>query len=128
MAAASKLPAKPALSLFGKVQETKLQNRILPITFEDSLEQAKERIYRVINSMHGTRIIRKEFLYLHVEFTTQVLSFIDDVEFFFDGNHSLVHVRSASRRGYWDLGANRRRVETIRSEFNKLKYDKDQFI
>ena len=101
-------------------QEKFLQNSIKPITFKVSLEKAKERIYQVINSMRGTRIITKDFLYLHVEFTTDVLSFIDDVEFYFDGSKSLIHVRSASRWGYWDLGANRRRVETIRSEFRKL--------
>tara|TARA_B100000945_G_C19969340_1_gene406813 strand:- start:127 stop:570 length:444 start_codon:yes stop_codon:yes gene_type:complete len=106
-------------------QEKFSQNSIQPITFEDSLEQAKERIYRVINSMRDTRIITKEALYLHVEFTTDVLRFIDDVEFYFDGSQSLIHVRSASRRGYWDLGVNRRRVETIRYEFKNLTNEND---
>ena len=101
-------------------QEKFSQNRIPPITFEDSLEQAKERIYKVINSMRGTRIITKEVLYLHVEFTTEVLGFIDDVEFYFDASQSLIHLRSASRWGYWDLGLNRRRAGNIRSEFKKL--------
>jgi len=101
-------------------QEKYSQNRIQPITFEDSLEQAKKRIYRVINSMRGTRIISKEVLYMHVEFTSKVLRLIDDVEFYFDGSQALIHVRSASRWGYWDLGVNRRRVESIRSEFKKL--------
>jgi len=96
------------------------QHRIHPITFEGSLELAKERLQRVINSMHGTRIITLEVLYWHVEFSTQVFRFIDDVEFFFDGPQSRIHVRSASRQGYWDLGVNRRRVETIRSRFEEL--------
>ena len=106
-------------------QEKYSQNIVQPITFDDSLEQAKEKIYRVINSMRGTRIITKKFLYMHVEFTTQALRFVDDVEFFFDGSQSLIHVRSASRKGYWDLGVNRRRVEAIRSEFKKLTNEND---
>tara|TARA_B100000945_G_C20055995_1_gene445805 strand:- start:66 stop:560 length:495 start_codon:yes stop_codon:yes gene_type:complete len=106
-------------------QEINTQNSIQPITYEDSLRQAKERIYLVINSMRGTKIIVKDDLYLHVEFTTQLLRFIDDVEFFFDESQSLIHVRSVSRRGYWDLGVNRRRVETIRSKFEKLKNEND---
>ena len=106
-------------------QEKYSQNSIPPITFGDSLEQAKERIYRVINSMRGTRIITKEVLYLHVEFSTEVLKFIDDVEFYFDRSQALIHVRSASRQGYWDFGVNRRRVESIRSEFKKLTYEND---
>jgi len=101
-------------------QEKNLQHRIQPITFEGSLELAKERLHRVINSMRGTRILTQDVLYWHVEFTTQLLRFIDDVEFFFDESQSLIHVRSASRQGYWDLGVNRRRVETIRSRFEEL--------
>ena len=101
-------------------QEKNSQHRIQPITFEGSLELAKERFYRVINSMRGTRILTQDVVYWHVEFTTQLLRFIDDVEFYFDGSQSLIHVRSASRQGYWDLGVNRRRVETIRSRFEEL--------
>ena len=101
-------------------QEKNSEHRIQPITFEGSLELAKERLRRVINSMRGTSILTQDVLYWHVEFTTQQLRFIDDVEFYFDGSQSLIHVRSASRQGYWDLGVNRRRVETIRSRFEKL--------
>jgi uncharacterized protein (DUF1499 family) len=42
---------------------------------------------------------------------------VDDVEFRIDGAAGVIHVRSASRKGYWDLGVNRRRVETIREAF-----------
>ena len=101
-------------------QEKNFQHRIQPITFEGSLELAKQQLYWVINSMRGTRIIRQDVFYWHVEFTTQLLGFIDDVEFYFDGSQSLIHVRSASRQGYWDLGVNRRRVENIRSRFEEL--------
>ena len=98
-------------------QENNSQHRIQPLTFEGSLELAKERLHRVINSMRGTRIVTNEIVYWHVEFTTQLLQFVDDVEFYFDGSQSRIHVRSASRQGYWDLGVNLRRVETIRSRF-----------
>jgi len=101
-------------------QEKNSQHRIQPINFEGSLELAKERLHQVINSMRGTKVITQDVLYWHVEFTTQLLRFIDDVEFYFDGSQSLIHVRSASRQGYWDLGVNRRRVETIRSAFEEL--------
>ena len=101
-------------------QEKNSQHRIQPIIFEGSLEHSKERLYLVINAMRGTRIITQEDVYWHVEFTTQLLRFIDDVELYFDESQSLIHVRSASRQGYWDLGVNRRRVETILSRFEEL--------
>ena len=97
-----------------------MEHRIQPITFEVSLELAKERLHLVIDSMRGTRILTQDVLYWHVEFTTQLLRFIDDVEFYFDGSQSLIHMRSASRQGYWDLGVNRRRLETIRSRFEEF--------
>ena len=101
-------------------QEKNSQHRIQSITFEGSLKLAKERLHQVINSMRGTRIITQDVVYWHVEFTTQLLRFIDDGELYFDESQSLIHVRSASRQGYWDLGVNRRRVETIRSRFEEL--------
>ena len=101
-------------------QENNSQHGIQPITFEGSLELVKERLHVVLNSMRGTRIITQDVVYWHVEFTTHLLRFIDDVEFFFDGSQSRIHVRSASRQGYWDLGGNLRRVETIRSRFEEL--------
>ena len=101
-------------------QEKNSQHRVKSITIQGSLELAKEKLYRVINSMRGTRIVKQDVVYWHVEFATQLLRFIDDVEFYFDESQSLIHVRSASRQGYWDLGVNRRRVETIRSRFEEL--------
>ena len=75
-------------------QEKNSKKRIQPIIIEDSIEKAKERIYKVINSMRGTRIITQEDFYWHVEFTTQPLRFIDDVEFYFEGSQSLIHLLS----------------------------------
>ena len=70
--------------------------------------------------MVDTRIITQNKVYWHVEFTTRCLRFIDDVEFYFPESEALIHLRSASRTGYWDLGVNRKRVEEIRSRFEEL--------
>ena len=56
-------------------------------------------------------------MYLHVEFTTALLRFVDDVEFLLDPDKKLIHYRSASRIGRSDLGTNRRRMEMIRRAF-----------
>jgi len=45
---------------------------------------------------------------------------VDDVEFFVDSSRNLLHMRSASRTGYWDLGVNRKRLETIRAQLQRL--------
>jgi len=42
---------------------------------------------------------------------------VDDVEFSFDDTNKLINFRSASRKGYSDLGVNRKRMEEIRKRF-----------
>jgi uncharacterized protein (DUF1499 family) len=75
-----------------------------------------DRLKKVIEGMARTTIVRETPEYLHVEFRT-LLGFVDDGEFFVEGSRQVIHLRSASRMGYWDLGVNRRRLESIRAEF-----------
>ena len=97
------------------------KHQIHPIRFTISVEIVKERLNQVILSMVNTRIITQNKVYWHVEFTTRWLRFIDDVEFYFPESEALIHLRSASRSGYWDMGVNRKRVEEIRSRFEQLE-------
>jgi uncharacterized protein (DUF1499 family) len=50
-----------------------------------------------------------------VQFTTPLMRFVDDAEFWFDPVAGAVQVRSASRVGRNDLGVNRARIEAIRT-------------
>jgi uncharacterized protein (DUF1499 family) len=75
----------------------------------------------VVGSMKGVTIVSESAAYLHVEFQSNIFRFIDDVEFVVDDAAKVVHVRSASRVGYYDLGVNRRRVEKIRQAWNQKK-------
>ena len=101
-------------------QATDPKHQIHPIHYASSLEIAKERLKQVILTLENGRIIKQNGDYWHVEFTTRWLRFIDDVEFYFPESEALIHLRSASRSGYWDLGGNRKRVEEIRSRFEEL--------
>lgn len=53
----------------------------------------------------------------HPRQVTTAMGFVDDVEFYLDEDTKVIHVRSASRLGQSDLGVNRKRIETIRTEF-----------
>jgi uncharacterized protein (DUF1499 family) len=88
-----------------------------PIRYTGTKEQAKQRLVQVISSMKRSKIIADEGDYLHAEFTSLIFRFVDDVEFSFDDGNKLIHFRSASRLGYSDLGANRKRMEAIRKGF-----------
>ncbi|MDE3040844.1 MAG: DUF1499 domain-containing protein, partial [Nitrospirota bacterium] len=61
-----------------------------------------------------TKLVEEDETYLHYEFTSFLLRFVDDVEFLFEDETKTIHFRSASRTGYGDLGVNRRRMEDIR--------------
>jgi uncharacterized protein (DUF1499 family) len=76
-----------------------------------------ERLHDIVAALPRAQIIVSETDYLYVEFTSRVFRFVDDVEFLTDPTESVIHVRSASRVGHSDFGANRRRVEQIRTKF-----------
>ena len=62
----------------------------------------------------GGRIIRDDGHYLQAEFRSPLFGFVDDFEARRDAASGIVHVRSASRVGHSDLGANARRIARLR--------------
>jgi uncharacterized protein (DUF1499 family) len=81
------------------------------------MAEARERLRGVIASFPRTRLVTLLDNYIHCEFTSALFRFVDDVEFHFDDTTKTIHLRSASRTGYSDLGLNRRRIEHIREKF-----------
>ncbi len=86
-----------------------------PFRYQQSLAGAKDRLKSIVSLLPRTKLVEETEGYLHYEFTSFLLRFVDDVEFVFDEGAKLVQFRSASRTGYSDLGVNRRRMEDIRS-------------
>lgn len=75
-------------------------------------ELAWSLLQQVINQQGG-EIQEKSANYLLATFTTAIFSFSDDVEARLDLESNVIHLRSASRVGYYDFGANRRRLQEI---------------
>jgi uncharacterized protein (DUF1499 family) len=90
---------------------------IAPILYSDDRKSAQKRLLKIIHSLPGARVVTEKDDYLHVQFTSSLLRFVDDVEFYFAVEEGKIHFRSASRIGHSDLGVNRKRVEAIRSRF-----------
>jgi uncharacterized protein (DUF1499 family) len=99
--------------------ESDPDHHIAPLTFEGSGEEALNRLKRIVEKMEGATIVSSNPEGFQAEFTTKLFGFVDDVSFLLREEDKAIHVRSASRVGYWDLGANRRRVEKIREAFEK---------
>lgn len=100
------------------------RHAIAPLQYEETAEKVGELLIEVVSRMKRSRIVISEKLYLHVEFTSALFRFVDDVEFLFDDGQKVIHVRSASRVGYSDFGTNRKRVEEIRTRFDALIKEK----
>lgn len=88
---------------------------IAPLAVQGNGPATLARIKVIVAGMAGASVVRSDADYLYVQFTTRVMKFVDDVEFWFDPVNNVIQLRSASRVGRGDLGVNRRRVETIRS-------------
>lgn len=93
------------------------RHAMAPLSFEGAPVEAFERLRSTIDAQRGTRLITARPDYLHYEFSTPVMGFIDDVEFRLDPESRTIHFRSASRLGRSDLGTNRKRMEHIRKAY-----------
>jgi len=86
-----------------------------PFRYRKSRAEAKEALKEVARSLPSAKLVEEDESYLHYEFTSQLLRFVDDVEFLFDDETKTIHFRSASRSGYGDWGVNRARMEHVRA-------------
>ena len=91
------------------------RHAIAPFRYRKSRAEAKEALKAAVAGLPRTKLVEEDDSYLHFEFTSLLLRFVDNVEFLFDDERKTIHFRSASRVGYGDLGVNRRRMEEIRS-------------
>jgi uncharacterized protein (DUF1499 family) len=89
---------------------------VAPLRIRGAPEAAWQAVEKVLQQTERVRIVAREPGYLRAEFTTRWMRYVDDVELELRVQQGVVALRSASRIGYWDLGANRRRVEALRQQ------------
>ncbi len=93
--------------------ETDAAHQISPVKLSGKNIAAPWKLLKQAVIEQGGVIITEREDYLHAEFTSPVFRFVDDLELRMDRQNRTVHIRSASRVGRSDLGANRKRVEAI---------------
>jgi uncharacterized protein (DUF1499 family) len=93
------------------------EHRIAPLHYAGSAAEALVKLKAIIRSIPRTAVITETDDYLHIECTSLIFRFVDDVELLVDDTAKVIHVRSASRLGTSDLGVNRKRVELIRKRW-----------
>ncbi len=92
---------------------------IEPFTFNGNPIQEMICLKDILNNMKGVTIIDSKDDYIYAECKTPLMGFVDDLEFYWDSENSVCHVKSASRLGHSDFNKNRSRVEEIRTLFEK---------
>lgn len=91
------------------------QRYVAPIPFKGSAVDALAAARRAVENMQRATVVRHEGNYLHAEFRSRLMGYIDDVEFTYDDKAGVLHLRSASRLGRRDYEVNRKRVEALRA-------------
>jgi uncharacterized protein (DUF1499 family) len=81
-----------------------------------ALDGNLNQVQQILVAMDGANIVEQSNNYLYAEFTSSLMGYVDDVEFLYDAANNTTQVRSASRVGYSDMGANRSRIEAIRTQ------------
>ncbi len=88
-----------------------------PIAFSGTSAEAHDQLIAILSAETNATILTDQPDYIHAEFRSPLFQFVDDVEFHIDGDANLIYFRSASRLGYGDMGANRKRMDAISAEF-----------
>jgi len=90
---------------------------IAPIKVAGDPNAAVQALARIVGAHPRAKIVEHKGAYLYAEFSTPLMGYIDDVEFYADGK--VLQVRSSSRLGIRDFNVNRKRIESIRAQLEK---------
>ncbi len=89
-----------------------------PLAYQGDPVAAWSKLRAAVGVQPGATIVRNEPGYLHVEFASAGLGFVDDGQFALDAAAGVVHVKSGARLGIRDFSVNRDRIEAIRKAFS----------
>jgi uncharacterized protein (DUF1499 family) len=90
------------------------RHAIAPIVLISGDPEAWNALVAQIRSSPRTTVVFESDYALLAQYRSAVFAFVDDLELLLSDDGEIVHIRSASRVGYYDFGANRARVESLR--------------
>ena len=93
---------------------------IEPIQFICSSDAALKYAKEALLSMPRVALVEEGPNYLRATATPLLMRYVDDMEIYCDSSSQVLHFRSASRLGYSDMGANRKRMEAFRLKFEEI--------
>ena len=90
---------------------------VAPFKFTGDAAAAFQKLVKLVQAQPRAKVITHDGQYLHAEFSSSLMGFVDDVEFLLAPEQMVIDVRSAARLGSSDFGVNRKRVESLREQF-----------
>ncbi len=109
------LNAYELVNIDDNLSECKLTTNCIFQTWNvDDSEKAFADLIQILENTPRLEIIKKEKNYIHALATSRIMKFIDDIEIKNLYKDNAFQVKSSSRIGFYDLGVNKRRVQTLR--------------
>jgi uncharacterized protein (DUF1499 family) len=91
------------------------KHHVAPLDAAGDPAAAWKSLERAISLEPGAKVVTRLPGYLHVEFASAAMGFVDDTEFALEAAAGVIHVRAGARLGIRDFGVNRERVERLRA-------------
>ena len=85
------------------------------------LNDSFQRITEVIENTPRITVVERSDSFIHAEVKTKLMHFIDDLEVKAIPKYGILQVRSESRVGFGDMGVNKKRIESLANELNKVE-------
>ncbi|RDH84560.1 MAG: DUF1499 domain-containing protein [endosymbiont of Galathealinum brachiosum] len=88
--------------------------------FTDAIKFTEKSTAILINAIENTIqdtggiIINQQADYIYATYTSSIFRYVDDFEIRIDNEKKLIHIRSASRVGHSDMGANLKRINQFK--------------
>jgi uncharacterized protein (DUF1499 family) len=103
------------------------EQRVAPLRYETSRQEAKAILLTVLNDTAGLTIVSNHRNYVRVEMRQDAggdfpgtSAVIDDVEFYLDPIDPEIHIRAEPRLIRPDTEANRQRIDELSARFDQL--------
>ena len=93
----------------------RLYSSIEPLALRGDGAATIAKLETIVQRTANATLIESTPDYVYAQYTTSLMKYVDDVEFWFDPVGSNIAVRSASRLGQRDFDANRKRIEAVRA-------------
>ena len=77
------------------------------------LDKSFKELIEILKNTPRIKIININEDYLHALATSRIMKFIDDIEIKKSEKNNILEVKSSSRTGFYDLGVNKRRINTL---------------